>query len=97
MPGSKQGPDYGPNPHDDDGKRCKALSGSICQRSGCDSLLPTGPRRGSPRRFCSSRCRWLSWREANEPRSKLTHSDNYARAREETSQPADLAPQAVRQ
>jgi hypothetical protein len=36
-------------------------SASICERAGCDSPLPASRRRGSPRRFCSSRCRWLAW------------------------------------
>ncbi len=44
------------------GKRCKALGGTICQRPGCTQAIPTGRARGSPRRFCSGRCRWAAWK-----------------------------------
>lgn len=44
----------------------------ICARPGCRRPLPRGARRhGSPRRFCSQRCRWLAWRasRAGQPPS----------------------------
>ena len=34
---------------------------AICAREGCRCPVPPGPRRGSPRRFCSPHCRWLAW------------------------------------
>jgi hypothetical protein len=52
-------------PTNDNGKRSEALQAPTCARDGCGSLIPNGRRRGNPRRFCSARCRWLSWRAAH--------------------------------
>jgi len=41
---------------------------AICARPECGSLLALGPRRGSPRRFCSARCRCLAWSAAHPRR-----------------------------
>jgi hypothetical protein len=45
-------------------KRSAGRSG-LCARKGCTNPLPTGPRHGSPARFCSRQCRVLAW--------KITH------------------------
>ena len=43
---------------------------SICARPGCGQPLPATQRRhGSPRRFCSDRCRLLAWRTAHPEKS----------------------------
>ncbi len=44
----------------------KAPRATICLRPGCGKPLPPGPRRGSPRRFCSSACRRRAWRAAHQ-------------------------------
>ena len=55
-------------------RRCQALHRLICDREGCGKPLPAVERRrGDPKRFCSTRCRWLDWR-AKHPRRAVATS-----------------------
>ena len=48
-------------------KRSQAFPLAMCAREGCSSPLPAVVRHGSPRRYCSPRCRRLEW-AAKHPR-----------------------------
>lgn len=64
-----QSPDLGQEAHQ---RLATLLPAPICARSGCGQPLPQRARRhGSPRRFCSTRCRWLAW-TAVHPHSRRT-------------------------
>ena len=49
-------------------------SALICARPGCGRPLPQTRRHGSPRRFCSARCRSLAW-DAAHPRAHADAAD----------------------
>ena len=60
----------------------KAFQATICAREGCSSPLPhNGRQHGSPRRYCSARCRRLAWGQTRSLVAGVTMLPEHVRER----------------